>query len=399
MKLLGLVWSCLFVLACDVASAADSGAEKECRAKLKAIGAALAAYERENGKLPDYLSALVPKYIGDKSALLCPADEAAGDVGPNKHMKDPALPCSYEYEFSAVMSNGLASPPGPFPKPDVGDSWGTWRNVNTQLRTFFGPWVPMVRCFHHRPAADSTAPDRILNLVPSGHVDGDVYVCDENWESSLEAAHEMMSRFARDLRAEGVRGAGKKWFLGRVLEHSYGWNEALKKEENRNLLRSMAERLAEGAKSQGESDESTCFLYRCAGRFFMDLGDTAKAMESVRAGLSMDPKQYDRRPLLFLQAEIAEAKGEAPVLLKTYEELYEGDPQNRYIMNRLAEVYEKTGKRDKAEQLRDQADPGRRLVGKPAPEFSVPLLSGGDGSLKTLLDGKKALIINFWYLR
>jgi thiol-disulfide isomerase/thioredoxin len=52
-----------------------------------------------------------------------------------------------------------------------------------------------------------------------------------------------------------------------------------------------------------------------------------------------------------------------------------------------------------ARELINSIEPGRRLVGRQAPEFRVPLLSGPETSVASALAGKKALLINFWFLR
>jgi tetratricopeptide (TPR) repeat protein len=395
MKLLNLCVLSLCI-ASSRASAVDSDLEKECRARLKTIGAALASYERDNGKLPDYLSALVPKYLPAAASLLCPADAAKGDIGLNRHMQDPTLPCSYEYLFSVVMSNGLGSPLGNFPKPDVGNSWGTWRHVNTHQRTYFGPWVPLVRCYHHRPAPDSTDPDRILNLVPPSTVEGEIYVSGPSWESSPEAAGEVLKRFEGDLVEGGVPAARNKWYLARVLEHTYDWAEMLKRPENRKRLRNVSTIIVRSADAMTEERDFKGFLYRVAGRCYVRIGDFDQALLNAKKSLEISNPR-DRKAILFLLAEIYEIKKQDSELLPIYEELHREDERNGFVLTRLANVYERKGRREEAESLRDQADPTRSLIGKQAPDFDVPLLSGGQARLKELLKGKKALLVNFWY--
>jgi tetratricopeptide (TPR) repeat protein len=397
-RLLGLV----LALAMPGGAAEISPDEKACRLKLQRIGKALAAYERDHKMLPDHLSALVPEYLADATALLCPADKANGDIGVNRHMKDPRLPSSYEYLFSTVMSNGLGGPLGTFPKPDVGNAWGTWRHVNTHQRTYFGPWVPLARCYHHRPAPDSTAPDRVLNLVPSGAVQGDVYVCGAEWESSNEAAAEALKRFARDVRTLGMEEARKKWYLARMLEHSGGWAGMLSIPENRKRMQDLAAAIIRSADEWKDEPANERdfkgFLYRLGGQFYVRTGDLERGLENGKRALATSHPR-DRKTILFMLAEIYLQKKQDGDLMPILEELHREDPKNRYVLTRLAGVYERAGRTGEAVRLLDRADPTRSLLGKQAPDFDVPLLSGEKGTLKGLLRGKKALLVNFWYLR
>jgi thiol-disulfide isomerase/thioredoxin len=75
------------------------------------------------------------------------------------------------------------------------------------------------------------------------------------------------------------------------------------------------------------------------------------------------------------------------------------NPKSKNIRANLADALEASGQADAARTLMDQIDPGRRLVGSRAPEFHVPLLSGPESSVAGALRGKKALLINFWFLR
>src|SRR4051812_26288348 len=66
-------------------------AMEPCTEHLKAIGKALAAYERDHGKLPDQLSDLFPKYVTDKTIFHCPADPTEGDPARDFAHRDQAM--------------------------------------------------------------------------------------------------------------------------------------------------------------------------------------------------------------------------------------------------------------------------------------------------------------------
>src|SRR5438477_487958 len=86
-------------------SAAARGAEPAdermdaCSKQLETIGKALAAYEKDHGKLPDQLSDLFPRYVSDKRLFHCPADPSPkGAPGRDFAHRDPKMPMSYAYE-------------------------------------------------------------------------------------------------------------------------------------------------------------------------------------------------------------------------------------------------------------------------------------------------------------
>ncbi len=144
-----------------------------CTSRLKTIHRALLSYERKHQQWPDHLSDLVPEFLPDPTALRDPADSGTGTIGSDKAHKDPKFRVSYSYERNNNISDGLAQPLGPFPKPDIsGTTWGSWRLVNARMESFFGDQVPLVRCYHHRVTEDKreSGQDVVLNLTPSGRI-------------------------------------------------------------------------------------------------------------------------------------------------------------------------------------------------------------------------------------
>ena len=98
-------------------------------------------------------------------------------------------------------------------------------------------------------------------------------------------------------------------------------------------------------------------------------------------------------------AESLAGRGKFGEVAEVYRSMLEKNPDSKNIRANLADALEAAGRGSEARTLLDQIDPGQRLLGRPAPEFHVPLLSGSDTSVAQAVKGKKALLINFWFLR
>jgi len=106
-----------------------------CAANLLEIHAALTCYRGENaGGMPDWLSDLVATYL-TSDTLLCSGDAQS----TASRDRDPRLPCSYRYEFSASD-----------------------RQRSNERMARFGNRVPVVRCDHHG--------QQVLNLAYDGRI-------------------------------------------------------------------------------------------------------------------------------------------------------------------------------------------------------------------------------------
>ena len=124
---------------------------KGCAENLRKIHAALGKYEKDKGKIPDWLSELIPDYLGAET-LFCPDDPRHR----SGYWPDPKLPCSYCYELSPSRVRAVLG--------------GTMRKYKVLQRGLFGDVVPVARCFHHR---------RVLNLA----WDGQIYTSPEYFEN------------------------------------------------------------------------------------------------------------------------------------------------------------------------------------------------------------------------
>jgi hypothetical protein len=134
-----------------------------CKANLAKIGTAIAAYRKDHKDIPNGLSDLVPKYLSDTNALVCPVCAQTGAKSPIGVL-DSKVFSSYLFEFAPVpMPQTIKEA---FPGTDL-----TMRAWKRQQMEIAGEKVPIVRCFLHLPTA--------LNLSYGG----EVYESEQLWET------------------------------------------------------------------------------------------------------------------------------------------------------------------------------------------------------------------------
>ncbi|MFN3648943.1 MAG: hypothetical protein ACK47B_05110 [Armatimonadota bacterium] len=361
-----------------------------CRLRLQAVHRALTAYRTDRGELPANLSDLAADHL--KPELLhCPSDHSPGSLGTPFAYRDPAGYVSYAYEMSLAPSGGMPHPLGPFPRRP--DGWGSRRDVATHQGTFYGPQVPVVRCFHHRPAArESNADDQVLNL----RADGSVYRSGFRWESHPESVRIAMEGAARDLDA-GPEVFSRRWYLGQIDQDASDWIEEPQPPETRAALVRLAKALETRAKQL--KPLSKAFALRVAGRLYRAGGEHAAAICAGKQALGLLPEsdpggRSAAKELLAAAYRSAEQYDPAIVL---YRELHEASPRIGYYMVQLAELHELAGRPEDARAWRQKADPGQRLVGQPAPDFTVATPGGEQLALSHVRRGGKATLINFWF--
>jgi peroxiredoxin len=372
-------------------ASADDDRITVCTERLKSIHRALVAYEREHQEWPDHLSDLVPKYLPDAAALHDPADPGADDLGSTEAHRDPKFPVSYSYERTAGRSNGLAQPLGTFPKPDIaGTGWGSWRLVNGRMETFFGDQVPLVRCYHHRPPEDEREPatDCVLNLTPSGRVYKSVF----DWRLHPDSVNFLLRTLERDL-SQGPTAMQRTWNLGR-LDEFFSHDPPVDRKRNDRALAALAERFMREQREFTDNERTAC---RLAARFFAALEDPDRALEALDAAAHFPAGEWQPIVEDQLRAAIYHSAKRWNDEIKTYRSLLDRRPDVRPYMESLAIALELAGKPDEARLWRDKADPGRLLVGKPAPAFNVRLLSGNTMTLDSALNGRKAVLLDFWF--
>lgn len=132
-------------------SAATAQERETDKQNMLVIYQALKAYEKERGKLPDWLSDLVPKYVQDPNTLVSPFYRRTGkqELYGNE---DPHVTTSYIYEFSAkpVPKVILSA----FPNLAAGTTMREWKMKQVAE---FGPVVPILRCFLYNPVLSVTS--------------------------------------------------------------------------------------------------------------------------------------------------------------------------------------------------------------------------------------------------
>ena len=132
-----------------------------CTRQLGTVFQAIQAYRRDHKDIPNWLSDLVPKYLADTNALVCPITRRTGKMHSFEHLFDPKIKEAYLYEFC------------PLP---MGYVWGgeqiSMRAFKRRQMGLVGGEVPIVRCHLHSP---------VLNLAFSGRV----YESGLNWEQNF----------------------------------------------------------------------------------------------------------------------------------------------------------------------------------------------------------------------
>lgn len=141
---------------------ADEQADKDreaCQTNLRRIHEAIQLYRRDHKDIPNWLSDLVPQYMKDTNAIVCPITARTGQLQPYQNVADPLNNRAYVYEFC--------------PKA-MGSIWGggerTMREFKRRQMGIVGGDVPIVRCHLHNP---------VLNLAFSGRI----YESGVEWEN------------------------------------------------------------------------------------------------------------------------------------------------------------------------------------------------------------------------
>jgi thiol-disulfide isomerase/thioredoxin len=93
-----------------------------------------------------------------------------------------------------------------------------------------------------------------------------------------------------------------------------------------------------------------------------------------------------------------ESNGQPAKALPLARKMVADKPNSRFCMELLSGVYERMGKTREAQQWNRRANPLPPLVGQQGANLMLKTLTGGPDSLKAILQGKKALILTFWYI-
>jgi len=306
MKSIALI-VCLFLVWETIALAQLSEREQkiqECMEHLRIIGEAIKEYKAEHqDQSPNWLSELCPKYLKDAKILLCPADE----TGSTKYFittKDPALPCSYFYEFNPqpedVHGIDFATK---IPKDD------TWRKRRTRQLRYFGGLVSVVQCWHHgRPG---------FSFVIDLNYRGEVYRSAEEWEKNY-ASENAVLKFLRETIARNPIGWEQEISLSKLYD--YLWSR-------RGELRSVLETQRPPLSKE---------VLKTIGKIYDKEGNTEQALRIYRQLVQSTPDDVESRlrlaQLLAAQKKYQEALAQCRGVIQS-----KSDERRAYTL--LAQIY------------------------------------------------------------
>jgi hypothetical protein len=158
----------------DYQPSTDIKESAACTKNLEKIAAAIQAYRNDNHDVPNWLSDLVPKYLSDTNALICPVTTRTG-LQSAFGVLDSKVFSSYLYEFTPTEIPEVVK--SAFPGPKM-----TMREWKRQQMKLAGSEVPLVRCLLHEPA---------LNLS----IGGKVYSSPVYWELNFTNATTKLEDF------------------------------------------------------------------------------------------------------------------------------------------------------------------------------------------------------------
>ncbi len=211
-----------------------------------------------------------------------------------------------------------------------------YRKRKSQQRLVYGDAMPLVRCRHH--GEDSNC----LNLSFSYKI----YRSPKVWEHAPETIY-------------GSHAAAITAFEEKLEQHA--------------------------------TDMRFFELYSLLITLYVKVGDEQSADELVESFKStMKPDLWN----YFVLGDMLEAMEHYEDMLETFKEAEQQHPGNKFILSRLAYVYETLGNFELAERYMRKADPAYELIGKPVPDFSATDLDGDPISLQDYRG--KVVLLDFW---
>ncbi|MDE0018627.1 MAG: tetratricopeptide repeat protein [Candidatus Poribacteria bacterium] len=191
-----------------------------------------------------------------------------------------------------------------------------YREWKTEQRKVYGDAMPIVRCRHHANE-DFVA----LNLSFSSRV----YRSANTWEFQPEDMYESLEEAITTLAAG-------------IQEHP----------DNENLV----------------------YVYPALVRLYMKVEreeDAENLINRYKEALKPDSIREH-----FVLGDMLEIMNRNEELLQLFTKLEELSPENRSVFRKLAEIHERLGNAELANEYRIKADPALALIGKPVPDFSPP---------------------------
>ena len=96
----------------------------------------------------------------------------------------------------------------------------------------------------------------------------------------------------------------------------------------------------------------------------------------------------------FVLGDMFEIMNRDEEMLQLFTKLEEQSPENRSVFRKLAEIHERLGNAELANEYRIKADPALALIGKTVPDFSAMDLEGNPISLEQYHG--KVVLLDFW---
>ena len=214
-----------------------------------------------------------------------------------------------------------------------------FREWKTEQRNVFGDAIPLIRCRHHANE-DFVA----LNLSFSSKV----YRSPHAWES----------------RPEVIYGS----------------------------LEEAITTLAAGIQQHPTSAENLGYVYPMLVDFYMKAERVEDAENFInRYKETLKPDNIRGH---FVLGDMLGRMNRDEELLQLFTKLEELSPENRSVFRKLAEIHQKLGNTELANEYRIKADPVLALIGKPVPDFSATDLEGNPISLAQYRG--KVVLLDFW---
>jgi peroxiredoxin len=213
-----------------------------------------------------------------------------------------------------------------------------YRDWKTEQRKVYGDAMPIVRCRHH--ANDDFV---ALNLSFSSRV----YRSANTWEFQPEDMYESLEEAITTLAAG-------------IQEHP----------DNQNLV----------------------YIYPALVQLYMKVEreeDAEHLIKRYKEALKPDSLREH-----FVLGDMLEIMNRDEEVLQLFTKLEELSPENRSVFRKLAEIYEKLGNAELANEYRIKADPALALIGKSVPDFSATDLNGNPISLAQYRG--KVVLLDFW---
>ena len=233
-------------------------------------------------------------------------------------------------------------PPNIDPKMPVSYGYGFhpgYRKTTTENRAMYGDVLPLVRCRHH-----ANQPFECLNLSFSF----EVYPSRQVWETTPE--------------------------------DMYGTTEK------------AIEALEKGLQQQPDNERLFYDVYPALARLYIEVGrekDADALMNRFKSVMKPDDLQAH-----FVLGGMLEIANQDEKVLVVFEKLEKRYPDNYYVLDELARIYEELGNSKLAEEYRKKADPTSEFVGKVVPDFSATDLDGKSISLQQYRG--KVVLLDFW---